>query len=613
MPDNQSDLPFSSTNQTANNSPENSTSPPPAAEKDLQPNQSAGGVVQQTVLQVETKVKNFINKVENPADLSVRATFGYKPTPEEQKKHAMWVSFAEKAWWVLALGVVALILVLNWTTVSSFYCLLTNCAPAAEDALPTLIPEPTPSVVSTIFSGRAMAIDQDLGWLRPNFFSKIQYYSAGEVISGGYVGAKRYYAAVQRKLDQVFRLYEFYQLSSGEVVLIGGKPNVRSWVQNMQDYYLGQYFANEVRFQDEMLDDFPNTISLNETMWLYKREVLTGLGPYDCNVHQGTYFDCAYYGRPELALSLSPREYIKLPALQAILYKDLSFYAHPYTNEEKQTQIASNLLPADYALADKYIQGGSKVVVQDSTGINMIYELVFKDQYENYQRTSLNNDLRNLGFYQQELMKYVATEDFAAYKTKLLADEQADLPVGKPNLPTVDYSLPGFVFTNKQFQYHGEKTPQYSFYIGAFSSICSRLIDGKVMNNIKVSDLEEIGRVAIPQAPIYRLKDVNHPLNQMIYNLKIASPRFDQETYKKVNQDRLLSIQNLTPREIEYIKQGKAELTMPSLADYLASYPLLFIVDAWQRPIAIWEADLEFLSNCVIISEDNSIERVRAF
>ena len=210
-------------------------------------------------------------------------------------------------------------------------------------------------------------------------------------------------------------------------------------------------------------------------------------------------------------------------------------------------------------------------------------------------------------------MKYVATEDFAAYKTKLLAGEQADLPVGKPNLPTVDYSLPGFVFTNKQFQYHGEKTPQYSFYIGAFSSICSRLIDGKVMNNIKVSDLEEIGRVAIPQAPIYRLKDVNHPLNQMIYNLKIASPRFDQETYKKVNQERLLSIQNLTPREIEYIKQGKAELTLPSLADYLASYPLLFIIDAWQRPIAIWEADLEFLSNCVIIGEDNSIERVRAF
>lgn len=569
--------------------------------------------VNQTVKVVGEKVQNLIDKVENPANLSARTTFGYKPTETEKKqKEQIWALF-EKVWWILVLLVVGLILIFNWPVVSSFYCLLTNCQPPENEVLPTLAPAPAPAVVNSIFSQRAVALTQDFGWLRANFFSKMQYYSAGEVVSGGYTGAKRFYVATQRKADQVFRLYEFYQLSSGEVVLIGGRPNVRLWMQNLQDYYLGQYFADNVRFQDEMFDDFPTTLPVSETMLLYRREVLTDLGPYDCNVHNGAYFDCTYYGQPELALSLSPSAWQRLPALKANLYKDLNFYAHPYSPQERQSQIASNLLPEDYLVASQYIVGGSKVIVQDSTGVNMVYELVFKDQYENYQRQSLNNDLRNLGFYQQELVKYTATQAFADYKNKLFAGEAADLPIGKPNTPVIDYSLPGFVFTNKQFQFAGEKHPQYSFYIGAFSSICSRLVDGKVMQQISTADLEEIGRVAIPQAPLYRLKNSQHPLNNLIYNLKIASPRFEEAAYKQLNQERLLAIQDLDPRDKERIRQGKQELPLPTLADYINSEPLLFILDPWQRPIAIWEADLEFLANCVTIGEDSSIERVRAF
>lgn len=611
MSDNQADL--STTHNSAQNNITTSTPASPSEGSSAPVINLPQQAVNQTVRAVGERVQNFIDKVENPADLSARTTFGYKPTEAEKKqKERIWALF-EKGWWVLALLVVILIFLFNWTTISSFYCFLTNCQPQKEEALPTLAPAPAPSVISSIFSQRAVALEQDFGWLRPIFFAKMQYYSAGEVVSGGYTGAKRFYVATQRKTDQVFRLYEFYQLNSGEVVLIGGRPNVRLWMQNLQDYYLGQYFADNVRFQDEMLDDFPTTLSLNETMLLYRREVLTDLGPYDCNVHNGAYFDCTYYGKPELALSLSPSSYQKLPALKANLYKDLNFYTHPYSVQERQSQIASNLLPADYLVANQYIAGGSKVIVQDSTGVNMVYELVFKDQYENYQRQSLNNDLRNLGFYQQELMKYTATAAFSDYKNKLFAGEVADLPAGKPNAPTIDYSLPGFVFTNKQFQFTGDRHPQYSFYIGAFSSICSRLVDGKVMQQINLADLEEVGRVAIPQAPLYRLKNTDHPLNQLIYNLKIVSPRFEEEAFKELNQERLLAIQDLDLREKERIRQGKQKLPLPTFTDYLNSDPMLFILDPWQRPIAIWEADIEFLANCVTIGEDSSIQRVRAF
>jgi hypothetical protein len=468
------------------------------------------------------------------------------------------------------------------------------------------VPTPTTHLVSTIFSGRAREINEDLGWLRSEFFNSVHYYEAGTAVGGSFPGAKRYFAVVNQKPSRALKVYEFWQLADGEVVLAGGRPNVALWLQNLEDYYLAQFFADKVRLQDEIASDFPQTITISPTMILYRREVLKDLGPYDAHVY-GDYL-------LRLDLSLSGREYQKLEPLQAVNYKDLTFYTKLYSSSELQSQVAPLVTPQQAATISDYVLAGTKVVVTDSTGIAMVYELIFVDQWENYRRSNLNSDLQQLEYYRQNLITYTATSAFGEYKARLLAGSAGEMPVGKPIQPKVERGLPGFVFTNVQFSFN-QGTSKYAYYIGGLTTVCNRLVDGKVLSEITPAELETVGRVSIPQTPIYRIKDPTHPLNQLAYELKIAQETIDPVTYQTVNFDLLISIKDYQDaRLINRIRKGEEPLELPTLQEYIATNPLLIIFDPWERPVLIWEADLEFSSDCVTIDDSiSSDERLKAY
>ena len=110
---------------------------------------------------------------------------------------------------------------------------------------------------------------------------------------------------------------------------------------------------------DQLVGDWPETLAISPSMLLYRRELLTDLGPYDDIL----------YGSPRLALSLPTQYYQPLELLDASKYIDLKLYSKMYSGEELFAQIAPNLSATDEWIADRYLFGGTKVIIEDKTGI----------------------------------------------------------------------------------------------------------------------------------------------------------------------------------------------------------------------------------------------------
>ena len=540
--------------------------------------------------EIEKKVKEVVDKVENPEYDGAKQTFGYKLTTEEKKWREILLEVVEKGWWVFALLTVLIIMVANWSTLKNFYDFLTAPKTPLVVEQPVLTESP---IKETIFAGKVRELEEDLGWMNHQFFLNLVYYEAGEVIKGEFLGAKRYWVVGQLRESKMMRTYEIWKLTDGQVLLNSGKPNPRLWLQNLQDYYLYQYFVTDiVKIKDELQNDFPHTLDLNATMMLYRREVLTDVGPYDGAKH----------GYPKLGLVMAVDEYVKMPMLGAQNYKDLTFYSKTYNTNELFSQVVDNAPVELDSVVDQYVQAGTKIVVTDKTGVSMVYELIFKDQWENYVRTSLNRDILSLDFYQQELIKYTATSSFANYKKRMMEGEYIVNFMGAPSIPQIEMGYPGYLFKTSYFEF-GLKSPLFVTYNSGLTSVCEPRINGKVIRNVEMSELEEVGKVFVPQAPIYALKENNHPLNSLVYELKFRYSDLGEEKLMSENFEQFLLMKAYDRFKAENVRRGWEKLEMPTLEEYISKMPILFIKDPWDRLIMIWENEIKFLRKCVIISD----------
>ncbi len=532
-------------------------------------------------------LKKIINEVENPKYEGAKATFGQKPSEKEVKQRNLLLATFEKFWGVLAVIVVGLILVANWQNLKNFLDFLTKPKEVVTIEEPTKV---VTEIITADFEGKAFQIEEDLKWLRRDFFQNLRYYQAGELTKGEYQGAKRYLASGQLNGSQETWTFEFLKLTDGRVLMNGGKPNSQLWLKNLLSFYLGQLVDQDlVTLIDEIPSDFPQVLRLNTTASLYRQDFLTDSGPY-----QGL------NGEGKLELALNPQFYKKLTPLEARKYKDLNFYSKVYDSRELFWQIAPNLNSDDEKIVDTYLEGGSKVIITDKTGLAMVYELVFTDKLEAYQQFTLASELINLEIYQQSLQKYTATTEFKEYRQKVINLQAAQLPQPMPEMPQLRADKPGFWYRNQDFEFKDKKSLFASF-VPAYVPTCTKLIDAKVIQNITIDDLEPVGKIFIPQAEIYRLKDEQHPLNKLAYNLKFADSNLSDEELIQNNFELILAMKNYSRNELSQIRQGTKNPTLPSYEEYVVAMPLLFVVDPWGRILSIWENEIQFLQECDII------------
>ena len=534
---------------------------------------------------VQSGVSQVIDQVEQPSGQAARETFGYRMTDEEKRRAKTKRTVIEIVSWLGALGLVVGILAWNWEKIRNFFDFVVEPEPEVVVEAPVVIES---QVVESVLAGMTIQIEQDLGWVREELFDDLVYYQAGELVGGDYVGAKRYIATGILRENGTLRVYEFWEMKDGRVLLNGGKPNPILWLQTMEDFYLGMYFDDKVQLVDSLMGDFPQTLPLNSEMMLYRREMLTQLGPYDG----------AVVGMPRLELTLSPDYYEQLPALDARNYPELKFYSKMYNSDELFSQIADNIHPSDDAIVDEYLYGGTKVVVTDRTGLSMVYELVFNYQWENYRRNSLNRDLQNLEFYQQELIKYTATAAYQEYKRQVLVGvEEPEIPTGRPTLPKLEVGIPGFSFEVQAFEFD-EAMPGFARYISAYTAPCVARIDAKVLQNVTMSDLRQVGRIFIPQTSLYVLADDYHPLNHLAYNLKFVQETIPEEEFLERNREVLVAIGDYNRSQANLILSGRRQPELPTFEQYVNKMPLLVMTDPWGRLLLVWENDVEFLQEC---------------
>ena len=532
--------------------------------------------------------QRLINKVEQPEGIEARRTFGRHQTPEEIRRDNLKKVVLEMSLWIVALLIVFVIVNVNWPTIERFIDWATGKNNPEIVSIPSA-PPVQPSIHESIFTGSADQLGEDLGWLRTELFANLTYYAAGEVISGEYTGARRFFAVGLLISDGSLVSYEFWQLPDGQILLNGEKQNPARWLTLLNDYYVRMFFSDEVIMIDQLVGDWPETLAISPSMLLYRRELLTDLGPYDDIL----------YGSPRLALSLPTQYYQPLELLDASKYIDLKLYSKMYSGEELFAQIAPNLSATDEWIADRYLFGGTKVIIEDKTGVSYVYELVFNDTWDRYQPTR-DDDIRHLEFYKQELIKYTATASFASYRQRALRGDVLALPDGQPRMPAIHQGLPGINFATTDFEFTANK-PAFASYTSAYTAVCYPRIDAKVLQGITSDDLVQIGRIFSSQLPVYTLRDREHALNRMAYDLKLGAGTIPWESVYPAFFDLMLTMKDVPQDKIQEIRRGEIPLEKLTQSEYVSGTPLLIIPDPWGRYLLVWENDLDFLPDCGII------------
>ena len=126
------------------------------------------------------------------------------------------------------------------------------------------------------------------------------------------------------------------------------------------------------------------------------------------------------------------------------------------------------------------------------------------------------------------------------------------------------------------------------------------MLEAKILQNVKIDDLESVGKIFASQTTIYKLKDNNHPLYKFLYDLKFKNTGLSEEEIINQNHDLVLSMKNYTRSELSAVQRGKKALELPTLDEYTAKNPLLIIVDSLGDFLAISEGDFITHPECVI-------------
>ena len=136
-----------------------------------------------------------------------------------------------------------------------------------------------------------------------------------------------------------------------------------------------------------------------------------------------------------------------------------------------------------------------------------------------------------------------------------------------------DYISPpslGFLSSKIQAQ---TQTQFFKDYQVAFPHACAMSLETEVVA-LKDDELEIIGTVN--NLSLYKLKDSKHSLYTLAYKTKLDYYDLDKTMWDQIN----------------------VGIPKPNLESYVASNPLLFIKDYWNRWVAVGEYDIKFPGGC---------------
>lgn len=145
----------------------------------------------------------------------------------------------------------------------------------------------------------------------------------------------------------------------------------------------------------------------------------------------------------------------------------------------------------------------------------------------------------------------------------------ANLKKYQAELATKEYpSLPNLRFLGSQV---ATNQSLYVNYDVAFPGACGGSYDTEVIKNVPDSDLTKVGTVN--GIEVFKLTNKAHPLYTLAYNRKV-------DLYE------------------DAFKFGNPGKTKPTLDQYVAKNPLLFMKDPWKRLVAIGEYDYMLPGGC---------------
>lgn len=517
-----------------------------------------------------------------------QATFARKPTEKEIKQKTTIVELIEKAWWVLIVVFILIFLAFNLNNLKQFGDWLFTAKEALPDSSLTET-QIKSQVVLPILTGTTYKVETDLGFLNQEVFKEINYYLAGKFTSGEYNGGQRIIALAEKNNGQKVK-FVFVATEEGTIFLDGGKPNTQLWRETVESYYLlGEINKKEVNIQlvEQIVNDHPDFLTVNNDLVLYREELLTESGPYQ---NGGT-------AATALALTLNTDEYQIMTGTATANYPSLKVYGKVYSLEELQNQVAANWSADHLQIMDKYLNRGTKYIIVDQTGVPYVYELAYKDKYEAYQQKTLAEEIFALSTYSKELKQYTATEDFSIYAKDFANGTEVALPEGLPDLPMVGKDLPGFIYDSDAFE---KMETSFKRYIPGFTVSCTHLVEAKILQNLSLEELEPVGKIFASQTIIYKLKDADHPLYHFLYDLKFKNTGLGEEEIVKQNYDLILSMKNYTRSELSAIERGQRTVQTPTFTEYVAKNPLLIVVNSLGDILAMSEGDFITHPECIV-------------
>lgn len=231
----------------------------------------------------------------------------------------------------------------------------------------------------------------------------------------------------------------------------------------------------------------------------------------------------------------------------------LSLYLKTYKQDETYFDQLSKEDQNRFQLRKDYVLGYTEVIVVDSVGLPVSYAMTYPENVEIYESKSqrFKEELKN---YNQQMEKY-ENKEITQF----------------PQYPEHVY-LPSLGFLKSQISSQNNSN-FFNNYQTAFPEACAFSQNSKIIN-VFDQDLEQIGTVFGQN--IYALKDKNHPLYKLAYDIKMEFYNYDPNTWASIYGD--------TPK--------------PSLEQYVAQNPLLFIKNFWGQWVALGEFDIQVADGC---------------
>lgn len=365
----------------------------------------------------------------------------------------------------------------------------------------------------------------------------VQYYDLGTIPSGTYKGYKRILAEESQNSPSGQRKYLF-ATKDDKTYIAQGNPDDAKLYPLETDWNNPYYNLNKEKVStvDDLLDSLPEQITLDSTFSLFRDG---SMYPYtDTRDSEKKYENGMSI--PEEYFVTDFSSYNKLSvndSLRKYYYKNLAKNPVPSNGSDKTTE--------EERTKEQYLAGTTEVIVVDSQGLAYGYTIATP----------------------QAIKTYLAQKkqyDIDSYKARSNTNGNSNYPTEYPMFPNIQFKKSDMLTSESV----------YDSYNTAFPHACGGGVNTYIVKNVSDNDLVKIGTV----------------LGKDVFALKSPTQKLlDLEYQKKVN---------IGSETGDSFAIANPKVPQPTLEQYIAKHPLLFMKDYWGRTMVFGEYDYKLMGGC---------------